>query len=128
MTTTGTVIIQLSDVNDSPPVFLETMSTVSVSESQEGQVVNVFVASDPDLNSRVIYSIDSVVVLDQNGRDITTEVDSSGWFQLNQTSGVLSLVEQIDRETVNQINVVVSARDENGIDPETRTSDPNGES
>lgn len=126
LTSLGMVNIDLSDINDSPPVFVETESIVSVSESEQGQSINFFRADDPDLNALVIYLIDSVTILDPNGRDISAEIDSSGWFRLNQTSGELILVEQVDREAVSEINVVISARDENGVDPETRTSNPNG--
>ncbi|PIK33992.1 putative cadherin-23, partial [Apostichopus japonicus] len=127
LTSLGMVNIDLSDINDSPPVFVETESIVSVSESEQGQSINFFRADDPDLNALVIYLIDSVTILDPNGRDISAEIDSSGWFRLNQTSGELILVEQVDREAVSEINVVISARDENGVDPETRTSNPNAE-
>lgn len=97
---TCTVSIILNDVNDHPPTFNQTEYVVNVSESFEvGKPIVRVSAIDKDVgeNSKITYDITS-------GND--HEV-----FALDSETGVISLRESLDYDTVSNYRFIVRATD-----------------
>uniref|UniRef100_A0A1I8H1R9 Protocadherin Fat 4 n=1 Tax=Macrostomum lignano TaxID=282301 RepID=A0A1I8H1R9_9PLAT len=105
-TGTGTVTIIITDVNDNPPVFTATYDTgISVTEnSPAGTKVVTFTTTDRDIgdNAVALYRIDSTRL---NGSL------AASYFQLNATSGILTVKTPIDRETYASLEFYVIAED-----------------
>uniref|UniRef100_A0A1I8IK41 Cadherin domain-containing protein n=1 Tax=Macrostomum lignano TaxID=282301 RepID=A0A1I8IK41_9PLAT len=105
-TGTGTVTIIITDVNDNPPVFTATYDTgISVTEnSPAGTKVVTFTTTDRDIgdNAIALYRIDSTRL---NGSL------AASYFQLNATSGILTVKTPIDRETYASLEFYVIAED-----------------
>lgn len=86
------------DKNDSPPVFKDMASSLSVSEELAvGQTVTTIKAVDPDTLGQLTYSLVSG--------------DDTKRFQLDSVTGELRLKEPLDRETADTYKVKVRASD-----------------
>ncbi|XP_009999711.1 PREDICTED: protocadherin Fat 4-like [Chaetura pelagica] len=84
LTTTLTLLLNISDVNDNPPHFLQPSYDAFLPENNPpGSLLCTVSASDPDDgdNSRLVYSI-----------------ESSQYFSVNVNTGVIMVSERIDRE------------------------------
>ena len=96
-----TVIIHVLDENDNPPRFLNNSFFVNVQEKlPAGTVVTSVTAKDIDAgnNGEVRYTID--------------QGNSGSVFQINATSGVITLQKQLDFERKNKYLLRVVARDQ----------------
>ena len=96
-----TVIIHVLDENDNPPRFLNNSFFVNVQEKLPvGTVVTSVTAKDIDAgnNGEVRYTID--------------QGNSGSVFQINATSGVITLQKQLDFEQKNKYLLRVVARDQ----------------
>ena len=103
------VSILITDVNDNAPVFSRPAYQVSVYENISSSMALVqLLATDADVgsNAAIVYSVLSV--------------SSGGRFQLNTTSGQLTVTPPLDREQVDAYHVVVEASDQGH--PQQRTS------
>ena len=95
------VTIHVLDVNDNPPRFVNNSIFVNVPEKQAvGTVVTTVTAKDKDSgnNGRVRYTIDQ-----GNGGKV---------FEINETSGVISLRKQLDFERKSKYQLRIVARDQ----------------
>jgi len=93
------VTIQLTDVNDNPPIWLHPIVVTSLPENLPSQRSLVTVqARDPDSgrNGTVSYHLAA-------GEDR---------FTINPTTGELVVIQQIDREETPLVSVMVTARDD----------------
>ncbi|XP_057206378.1 protocadherin Fat 3a isoform X2 [Triplophysa rosa] len=94
------VVVDLLDVNDSPPVFSMNHYTVSVYENTATKALLTRIqAIDPDLgvNRKVIYSL----------------VDSAdGFFSIDKSSGIVVLERLLDREVQSSYRITVRASDQ----------------
>lgn len=93
--------VSVSDINDNAPVFTQTSYVTSVPENTTEGVVAVVQASDRDqseLNSRVVYSIQSVV--------------PAGSFSIDSETGEVRVQGGLDFESVQTYTLVISARDQ----------------
>ena len=101
-TVTADVRIEVSDVNDNPPVFQQSPYSVTLREDAPQGVIVSLVATDADEpnmpNSMLTFSIES-------GND-------AGKFSLNDVTGALSLVQQLDFETEPMFVLTVIAQDQ----------------
>ncbi|XP_022235682.1 protein dachsous-like [Limulus polyphemus] len=100
LNTTAEVIIQVLDVNDNPPLFNQSQYEVFLSElAPVGTTVLNLMTSDKDEtgHSRVTYNI--------------TSGNTENKFQLNFNNGIITLVETLDYESVQQYHFVVQASD-----------------
>lgn len=89
--------IVILDKNDSPPEFKNIPPAYFASEDlAPGQRIANIIAEDPDTIGTITYSI-------QND-EITP-------FSLDTQSGVLSLKDPLDRETISEYQVIVRADD-----------------
>lgn len=85
------------DKNDSPPEFKNIPAAYLASEDlAPGQKIATILAEDPDTIGSITFSIQS---------DETTP------FALDSKSGVLTLREPLDRETISEYQVTVRAED-----------------
>lgn len=91
------VEVVVLDKNDSPPVFKNIPPAYFASEDlSPGQPVATIIAEDPDTISSITYSIQS---------------EEPPPFTLEPYSGVLTLKDPLDRETVSEYHVVIRADD-----------------
>ena len=91
------VTVQLNDINDNSPQFINPPASVSVSESEaSGFVVTTLSADDADIGRNAIISF---------------SLTGSSLFSINSTSGVVTLVGSLDYETTTEYTVVVTASD-----------------
>jgi hypothetical protein len=100
---TTTLVININDVNDNPPVFAQDFYTDSIVENSTvgtrlGQVMN---ATDADSgnNSLVRYRLSGFIR--------NTNID----FTINETTGVITVARPLDRETIAQYDLIVTAYD-----------------
>ncbi len=92
-------------INENGPTFFPNTTVVEVYENLEnGSIVAVVFANDSDAgpNAQVVYSFDS--------SRVTQNVLNT--FKINETSGELSLIMILDRETTNEYFFGVRARDQ----------------
>ncbi|XP_045202941.2 protein dachsous-like [Mercenaria mercenaria] len=96
---TATVIINVTDINDSPPTFKDNMYFATIPENQEQEVIHTFVAHDADIgdNAVVTYSI--------------VAGNSDGKFAIDMQTGVLTTLQALDRERVSQYLLTIAASD-----------------
>lgn len=115
LTGTATVNVTVRDVNNKPPYFDYPSMRLSILENVNvGTFVTSVSASDPDRRASLRYSLDqkSSVATSEDGRiPSEKEFDVSDVFALNTRTGELRVQGKLDRELVNQIKLVVVARD-----------------
>ncbi|XP_060764975.1 protocadherin beta-16-like isoform X6 [Neoarius graeffei] len=105
-----TIHLSVSDINDNPPVFEQQSYTAYVTENNKpGTSISSVSARDPDWrqNGTVLYS---VVPSEING------VAVSSFLSINSDSGVIHAVRSFDYEKFRNFKVHVVARD-NGSPP-----------
>ncbi|XP_037531491.1 protocadherin gamma-A11-like, partial [Nematolebias whitei] len=98
-----TIIVNVSDVNDNPPVFSQESYSVSLKEnSPVGTTVIQINATDPDegSNGDVFYSF---------GKDV--EPRARALFSLNPETGVIVVAGNIDFEETTKLEIDVQASD-----------------
>ncbi|KAK3099997.1 hypothetical protein FSP39_013258 [Pinctada imbricata] len=94
------VYIELSDVNDNPPAFVDLPTEYSIPESTEVDTLIMRVYTfDPDLgiNRQVKYKLKN---------------DSDGTFSIDEESGILKLEKAVDREFKPKHTLVLTAYDQ----------------
>ena len=96
----ATVTVQVFDENDNTPEFASKsyISRISENLSVGSEVISVF-AADPDLNDngKVKYAIE--------------RGDRNDVFKIDTASGVITLAKPLDRETVDDYTLLISAED-----------------
>ncbi|XP_067112848.1 protocadherin gamma-A11-like [Osmerus mordax] len=110
LSSSKTIQLSVSDVNDNPPVFEEQSYSAYVSENnQPGSSICSVTARDPDWrqNGTVVYSL---VPSEVNG------VPVSSYVSVNGDTGVIHAVRAFDYEQFRSFKVQVVARD-NGSPP-----------
>ncbi|XP_060764980.1 protocadherin beta-15-like isoform X11 [Neoarius graeffei] len=110
LSTSMTIHLSVSDINDNPPVFEQQSYTAYVTENNKpGTSISSVSARDPDWrqNGTVLYSL---VPSEING------VAVSSFLSINSDSGVIHSVRSFDYEKFRNFKVQVVARD-NGSPP-----------
>ncbi|XP_067374267.1 protocadherin alpha-7-like isoform X11 [Channa argus] len=98
-----TIIVDVSDVNDNPPVFTQDSYTVELKENSPiGTTVIRVNATDLDegLNGEVVYAF---------GNDVDTRVRTR--FDLNAVTGVITVAGLIDFEDSSKYEIDIQASD-----------------
>ena len=94
------IVLNVTDVNDNQPVFNPSSYVLTIVENTlvGSSVVQVF-ASDPDLglNSTLVYSILSG--------------NTNGHFSIDNQTGVVSLSEALDYESITSFHLIIGLRD-----------------
>lgn len=92
------VNITVTDVIDEKPYFESDMLTFHVSENASiGTNVTQLKAQDKDIGDTLTYSL--------------TERDSSGYFHINRTTGLITTAKDLDRENMTEHVIYVQATD-----------------
>ena len=104
LTSNITVIFTLLDINDNPPIFVNvTMMPVNVNVREDasiGEVIRRFQATDKDNETQLRYDL-----------GVTTAP-----FEINHTTGEVSLTNTLDAETrFSPYSIVVLANDNNSV-------------
>lgn len=87
------------DKNDSPPVFLETPITFMVSEDLgPGHTIGTIHAFDPDTIGKLSY----ILIKGEDGK-----------FLLDKDTGILKIIDTLDRETKDLYRLIVRVSDGN---------------
>ncbi|KAM6299665.1 protocadherin gamma-C5-like isoform 2-T2 [Aegotheles albertisi] len=105
LTTTLTLLLNISDVNDNPPRFLQPSYDAFILENNPpGTLLCTVSASDPDdgVNSRLIYSIESGQV---------QGAPTSSFVHINPDNGNLYAQRTFDFELLQVLPVSVAVRD-----------------
>lgn len=103
------VRVEVLDVNDNAPEWLEDPVTVTVAEdSTVGSVVYNFTATDADADANAELRYTIVV----QHRPLHHQRPVPNPFSLDPLTGMLTLVEQLDFETVREYVMVVRATDQ----------------
>ncbi|XP_045579934.1 protocadherin beta-16 isoform X21 [Salmo salar] len=100
------IIITVLDANDNPPVFTQHIYKATVTEhSPKGTLVTSVSASDADhgSNSKVTYSV-------RNTLDDVREM-----FEVNEDSGEIRLIGNIDYEKTRRFQISLRASDDGGL-------------
>lgn len=103
----ATVLVEVTDINDNPPIFTPNSTNVTVFEDTEiGTSVMEMAARDSDegFNGKLSYSL-------QGGE---------GKFRIDSQSGKVFLASELDRETLAEIRMEVVAQDQ-GHPPQSAT-------
>ncbi|XP_036403649.1 protocadherin beta-16-like [Megalops cyprinoides] len=106
MSGTVRILITVLDANDNAPVFKQEVYKASVTENApKGTVLTTVSASDADQgsNGKVIYSISN------------TLDDMVEQFEIDQDTGVLKLIGDLDYEKASQYQINIQARDHGGL-------------
>ena len=94
------IILNVTDVNDNQPIFNPSSYTLTIVENTlvGSSIIQTF-ASDPDLglNSTLVYSIISG--------------NKNGHFDINNQTGVISLIKGLDYETNTSFQLLIGLRD-----------------
>ena len=104
-TGTTTVLVTITDENDSPPTFDLSHYTTSIPENAlVNSLVITITAFDADIgiNSEVTYKLISVL--------------PQSHFTINSTTGDIFNYQTLDRETIEAYNLIIMAKD-NGVIP-----------
>ncbi|XP_041442043.1 protocadherin gamma-B5 isoform X19 [Xenopus laevis] len=115
LSTIKTIRLLILDVNDNPPVFVQTKYVVYIPENNPtGSSLFQVQASDPDLdeNAKVILSI-----VNKNNDDFPI----SSYVSINSMTGVLYAQRPFDYEQMREFDVQVMAKD-NGSPPLNSTA------
>ncbi|XP_037763066.1 protocadherin gamma-A10 isoform X18 [Chelonia mydas] len=105
LSSTTTILVQLSDINDNAPIFNQTSYTLYITENNpRGASVCSLKANDPDSgeNARVTYSITGT----QN-----QEAPLSSSISINSETGALYALRSFDYEQFREIRFQVQAQD-----------------
>ncbi|KAM7162925.1 uncharacterized protein RBU57_009889 [Macrochelys suwanniensis] len=105
LSSTTTILVQLSDINDNAPIFNQTSYTLYITENNpRGASVCSLKANDPDSgeNSRVTYSITGTQI---------QEAPLSSSISINSETGALYALRSFDYEQFREIRFQVQAQD-----------------
>ncbi|KAM9849717.1 uncharacterized protein ACBR49_007004 [Aulostomus maculatus] len=105
LSTRRTFHLKISDVNDNPPVFEESVYSAFITENNSpGVSIVTLRAKDPDENqsARISYILEDTGV---SGSPV------SGYVSINAESGVIHAMCSFDYEQLKQLEVVIKAQD-----------------
>ncbi|KAM9849716.1 uncharacterized protein ACBR49_007003 [Aulostomus maculatus] len=97
--------LKISDVNDNPPVFEESVYSAFITENNSpGVSIITLRAKDPDenQNARISYILEDTGV---SGSPV------SGYVSINAESGVIHAMRSFDYEQLKQLIIVIKAQD-----------------
>ncbi|CAM4713055.1 unnamed protein product [Lepidochelys kempii] len=105
LSSTTTILVQLSDINDNAPIFSQTSYTLYITENNpRGTSVSSLKANDPDSeeNARVTYSITGTQI---------QEAPLPSSISINSETGALYALRSFDYEQFREIRFQVQAQD-----------------
>ncbi|XP_011505905.1 PREDICTED: cadherin-23 [Ceratosolen solmsi marchali] len=117
-TATTTVSVTIIDVNNKPPVFIDSTHLIYVSERAAiGEMVLKLTATDPDSDAEIEYSIvEPIKAVDKTGVALKSGIyDYKTAFRINRTTGAISVNQALDYQTAAVIILTVEAQDVNAV-------------
>ncbi|XP_053893415.1 protocadherin gamma-B5-like [Malaclemys terrapin pileata] len=105
LSSTTTILVHLSDINDNAPIFNQTSYTLYITENNpRGTSVSFPKANDPDCgeNARVTYSVTEGQI---------QESPLSSYISINSETGALYALRSFDYEQFREIRFQVQAQD-----------------
>ncbi|XP_076368154.1 cadherin 74A isoform X2 [Tachypleus tridentatus] len=118
-TATSTVSITVEDVNNKPPKFIQDSYVQYIPESlQVGEKVIKVSAHDPDMNSKLRYSIvEPITARDKTGAIVTSSLSDhyKTAFRINGTTGEIMVNMPLDYNLVSVIILTIQAVDLNAV-------------
>lgn len=117
-TATTTVLVTIEDVNDKSPKFNNnTNTTTYISErTKRGNIINQIEAEDPDVNSKLLYSIiEPVKAFTKAGVLLksSSSYDYNNLFRINETTGEIVVNGTLDYSQVSIVILTIKAVDIN---------------
>ncbi|XP_045446649.1 cadherin-23 [Melitaea cinxia] len=116
-TATTTVFVTIQDVNDKPPKFNVTESTIYISERTKiDDVVTKIVAHDSDLNAKLKYSlIEPIKAFSKAGVQLkpNSNYDYKNIFKINEESGEILVNGKLDYSQASIVILTVKVTDVN---------------
>ncbi|KAI3381725.1 hypothetical protein SNEBB_008101 [Seison nebaliae] len=115
------VYIHIQDVNNRRPLFTHPKTkTIDLMENSiGGTVIERFVAGDADFNAHLLYRIvyDESYVFNQWQQNVKRNIWKS-WFYIDKDTGEIFISKnvEIDREKVNELQLIIEVRDVNADD------------
>ncbi|XP_062333231.1 protocadherin beta-16-like isoform X45 [Osmerus eperlanus] len=106
MSGTMQILITVLDVNDNAPVFTQPVYKATVTENApKGSLIRVVSAVDADhgSNSKIIFSIRNI------------QEHTRGMFEVNEETGEVRLIGNVDYEKVRNFQINLRASDEGGL-------------
>ncbi|KAL2098180.1 hypothetical protein ACEWY4_007387 [Coilia grayii] len=105
---TATVLCSVLDENDNAPEFMQPSVHITILENLPPGVIHTAQASDPDSgpNGTITY---------------TLYVDETGSFEINPSTGALSVTQTLDREECENYTLLITATD-HGPEPQRSTT------
>ena len=108
------VSVNITDVNNKSPRWLETKS-VSVSEDvRVGQLITTLRAEDPDKGSLLRYNMDPELSEARSGEGRLVSLDMYDWrniFSVDTNTGDVIISERLDREMIQDFELAVTVED-----------------
>ncbi|KAK6169010.1 hypothetical protein SNE40_020141 [Patella caerulea] len=117
----ATVMIQLTDVNDESPEFLHDGESVTVPENKTiGLSIFSFNATDSDTDPSLYYEIlwDQCKIYDEKDK-VVPRNQVEQWFKIENTTGSIVVNSSLDRETAERMILVLYTEDKNNQVPNT---------
>ncbi|XP_044756938.1 cadherin-23 [Coccinella septempunctata] len=110
-----TVIINVIDVNNKNPIFLESRKSKLKENVPVGTIVSKVVAKDLDTTARLFYSTNPNECEARNERGNlllrTPDFDCAKMFHLNAKTGVLTVAKPLDREVAENFRISLNVED-----------------
>ncbi|GFN94954.1 cadherin-23, partial [Plakobranchus ocellatus] len=108
---TAMVMVEVVDVNDTPPQFLENSMTLLLKEGWDAPLVN-YSAYDQDLNYSLEYSIVWEESSGVNGAgNYMQGTELNPYIGIDSSTGQVSPKRQLDREQVQQFQLTLAVKD-----------------
>ena len=101
LSTSRVLVIAITDVNDNAPKFLQDKYTTSVEEHEINKTIVLKVTAQDD----------DEIGTDRSAVRYTIVSGACGHFEINSTSGVITTIPPIDRETNSSFEFIVKAYD-----------------
>ncbi|XP_050393188.2 cadherin-23, partial [Patella vulgata] len=117
----ATVMIRLTDVNDESPEFLHDGESVTVPENKTiGLSIFAFNATDSDTDPSLYYEIlwDQCKIYDEKDK-VVPRNKVEHWFKMENTTGSIVVNSSLDRETAERVILVLYTEDKNNQVPNT---------
>ncbi|KAL3877556.1 hypothetical protein ACJMK2_035253, partial [Sinanodonta woodiana] len=110
-TATTTMSVTITDVNNKPPQFNQSSYSVSKPENMTvGLSLHSCIATDPDKNHSLNYSINNTKGWDENERDVN-QSDTKFYVRIDENNGTLYVNSKLDRETVAKLQMTIFVTD-----------------
>lgn len=117
-TATTQVFITVEDVNDEKPHLILDKDNIELYENLTvGSFITSINATDKDLDNNLTFSIlQETIEIDGKGREVNQ--NTKQYFEINMTTGDITLKEELDREKFERILVTVQVKDQNTVEGE----------